>query len=172
MTKPAMEAPRIGIVGWKNSGKTTLAAALIAELTARDLVVASVKSAHHDFQIDDPKTDSGKHATAGAAQTAILGSARWAIMGNDKDAEPLTLDDILARMSPCDVIVIEGFKNSTHPKIEVRGDRDDRSTLADTDPAIIAIASDAQIETSLPVFRRDAITELSDFAVGKLGVLI
>ncbi|MEO1748481.1 MAG: molybdopterin-guanine dinucleotide biosynthesis protein B, partial [Pseudomonadota bacterium] len=138
MTQPARDAPRIGIVGWKNSGKTTLVAALIAELTGRGLVVASVKSAHHAFQIDNPKTDSGKHAKAGAAQTAILGGARWAIMSNRVDTKAPTLGDILDRMSPCDVVVLEGFKHSTHPKIEVRGDSIDQSALADVDQNIIA----------------------------------
>ena len=93
-------------------------------------------------------------------------------MGNDEDAEPLTLDNILARMSPCDLVLLEGFKQSAHLKIEVRGNSNDQSALANTDPTIIAVASDAEIETNLPVFRRDAIAELSDFVVRKLGVLI
>ena len=172
MTQPARTAPRIGIVGWKNSGKTTLAAALIAEFTSRGLTVASVKSAHHAFQIDDPNTDSGKHAAAGAAQTAILGGKRWAIMSNRADGqeEVPTLDDILDRMSPCYIVVLEGFKSYPHSKIEVRGESIDQSALTDEDPQIIAIATDRDLRTKLPTFKRDAIKSLADFIVSELGM--
>ncbi|MEM1378200.1 MAG: molybdopterin-guanine dinucleotide biosynthesis protein B [Pseudomonadota bacterium] len=171
MTKPAISAPIIGIVGWKNSGKTTLAAALIAEFTTRGYRVASIKSAHHAFTIDDPKTDSGKHAAAGAVETAILGGPRWAVMHHrpTDDAEA-TLEDILTKMSPCDLIIAEGFKTATHTKIEVRGSSADTSHLADTDTSIFAIACDGQRDSILPTFPRDAVNEIADFVMTHLAL--
>ncbi|MEO0542779.1 MAG: molybdopterin-guanine dinucleotide biosynthesis protein B [Pseudomonadota bacterium] len=172
MTVAAIDAPRIGVVGWKNAGKTTLAAGLIAELTARGLLVASVKSAHHAFQIDNPNTDSGRHAAAGAAQTAIVGGARWAIMANraETNAPELSVDDILSRMSPCDIVILEGFKGSPHAKIEVRGDSKDQSHLSEDDPNIIAIACDNEVQTGLPVFKRNALVFMTDFVLKHAGI--
>ncbi|MEN0001650.1 MAG: molybdopterin-guanine dinucleotide biosynthesis protein B [Pseudomonadota bacterium] len=172
MMQLAIDAPRIGIVGWKDSGKTTLAAALVKELTQRGLHVATVKSAHHAFTIDDPGTDSGKHAAAGAAETAILGGNRWAIMHNRSapGQRDLTLDDMLLRMSPCHLVLAEGFKNSPHKKIEVRGANADTPPLSVSDPNIIAIATDTVLDTDKPVFARDDITAIADFLLRELGI--
>ncbi|MEP2605961.1 molybdopterin-guanine dinucleotide biosynthesis protein B, partial [Marinobacter sp.] len=109
----------IGIVGWKNSGKTTLAAALIRELSRRGLTVNSIKHAHHGVDVDQPGTDSYKHRDAGAREVILAGGQRFAIMHELRGAEEPTLDELLARLGPCDWVVVEGFKTHAHPKIEV-----------------------------------------------------
>ena len=115
-----MSTPVFGIGGWKNSGKTTLTERLVAEFTRRGLRLATVKHAHHDFDIDKEGTDSFRHRRAGAREVAIVSGRRWALMHElDGETEP-TLDAIVARLSPADLILVEGFKRGSHPKIEVR----------------------------------------------------
>jgi len=153
--------PRFGIVGWKNTGKTTMTANLTRELVGRGYRVATVKRAHGAFDIDRPGTDSNTHRQAGAQEVAIVSSARWALIHENRADEPeLPLDDIVARLSPCDIVLVEGFKAAPHPKIELRANQEkERPALADTDSAIVAIASDDMPEDAAPggppVFRRD-----------------
>ena len=161
-----MSAPVIGIAGWKNSGKTTLAERLIGELAARGWRVSSVKHAHHGFDIDQDDTDSFRHRKAGAGETAIVSSRRWALMheGIESEEEP-RLSEILDRLSPCDIVVAEGFKTGPHAKIETRRlDAKDRAPLAGTLPGFVAIAADHAIEdNALPVFALDDISAIADF---------
>lgn len=153
--------PRFGIAGWKNSGKTTMTAALTQKLTERGYRVATIKRAHAGFDIDRPGTDSHAHRQAGASEVAIVSPKRWALMHeNAADEDETTLDDIIDRLSPCDVVLIEGFKTASHPKIEMRvSDRPDHAPLADADQAVVAIAYDVLPDdvTHLghPVFQRD-----------------
>lgn len=162
-------SPRLfGIVGWKNSGKTTLTERLVAELTGRGLRVATLKHAHHAFDIDRPGTDSFRHRAAGAGEVAIVSSRRWALIHELHEAEeepPLAA--MLARLSPCDLVLIEGFKAAAHPKIECRrtGARDS-APLAARVPAIRAVAADHAAETGgLPLFGLDDITAIADFVL-------
>ena len=112
--------PRFGIVGRKNAGKTTLVVRLVAHLTERGVKVATVKHAHHSLDFDHEGTDSWKHRAAGASEVALVGANRWAVMNELRGAPEPTLDEIVARMSPADLILIEGFKGGSHPKLEVR----------------------------------------------------
>ncbi|MCR9122834.1 MAG: molybdopterin-guanine dinucleotide biosynthesis protein B [Phyllobacteriaceae bacterium] len=159
--------PRFGIVGWKNTGKTTMTAKLTRELVRRGYRVATVKRAHGAFDIDRPGTDSNTHRQAGAHEVAIVSSARWALIHENRADEPEPpLDAMIARLSPCDIVLVEGFKGAPHPKIELRADREQkRPALADTDPAIVAIASDDRPEDAAPggppVFRRDEIEAIA-----------
>ena len=156
-----------GITGWKNAGKTTLVERLVAELVRRGWRVATIKHAHHDVDIDKPGTDSFRHRTAGATEVALVGGLRWAIMR--EQAGP-GLAEVLARLAPADIVLIEGFKREPHAKIEVRAG--DGPSLARDDPHILAIAADARpVETHLPWFRRDDIAAIADFIVArtKLG---
>lgn len=159
--------PRFGIVGWKNSGKTTLTAKLTRELVRRGHRVATIKRAHGAFDIDRPGTDSDTHRKAGAQEVAIVSSARWALIHENRADEPEPpLDAMIARLSPCDIVLVEGFKDAPHPKIELRlADKTERATLSDADPAIVAIACDEMPEDAAPggppVFRRDAIEAIA-----------
>jgi molybdopterin-guanine dinucleotide biosynthesis protein B len=159
--------PRIfGITGWKNAGKTTLTERLVAEYVRRGWRVATIKHAHHDIDIDRPGTDSYRHRAAGAGEVALVGGRRYAIMR--ETAEP-SLSDVLARLSPADLVLIEGYKREPHLKIEVRASPE-AEPLAPADPAIVAIAADHQPrDDGLPCFRRDDIPGIADFIATRIG---
>ncbi|HZP98962.1 MAG TPA: molybdopterin-guanine dinucleotide biosynthesis protein B [Reyranella sp.] len=155
----------IGVVGWKNAGKTTLVARLVAEFRRRGWRVSTIKHAHHNVDIDQRGTDSWQHRAAGATEVALVGGLRYAIMREQPEA---TLEEVLARMAPADLILIEGFKREPHPKIEIRGDH--TRPLAKDDPSIIAIAADERPpETHLPWFTRDDIAMMVDFIMERVG---
>jgi molybdopterin-guanine dinucleotide biosynthesis adapter protein len=161
----AMTRRIFGITGWKNSGKTTLTERLVAELTRRGWRVSTVKHAHHDFDIDKEGTDSFRHRKAGASEVAIVSNQRWALMHELRgDSEP-SLDAILSQMSPCDIVLVEGYKRETHNKIEARRlDAKDRTRLSPGDPTIVAIAADHQVDgETVPVFSIDDIVSIADF---------
>jgi len=137
-----------GIVGWKNNGKTTLVVRLVELFRRRGWRVATVKHAHHDFDIDHEGTDSWCHAQAGASQVVVVSSHRWALIHeNDQAEDEPSLAEILTKLEPCDLVLVEGYKQGTHAKLEVhrregrRGKKGD-IFLAATDPYIVAIASD------------------------------
>jgi molybdopterin-guanine dinucleotide biosynthesis protein B len=157
------------VIGWKNSGKTTLLTRLVAEFTRRGLVVSTVKHAHHDFDIDKPATDSFRHREAGAREVMIVSGNRWALMHElSGDGEP-PLSAALERLSPCDLVLVEGYKREGHLKIEVRrSDAANRDPLAPGDPTVLAVASDHTTDSNrLPAFDLDDITGIADFiAVG------
>src|SRR5256885_16094410 len=120
MSRAAGPIPIIGIAGWKKSGKTTLVVRLIEEFTRRGLKVASVKHAHHDFQIDDAETDSARHRRAGASQVAVVSAKRWALIAELEGAPEPDLAQIVAWLGPCDLVIVEGYKSVPIPKIEAR----------------------------------------------------
>jgi molybdopterin-guanine dinucleotide biosynthesis protein B len=148
-----------GVTGWKDSGKTTLVERLIAEFVRRGWRIATVKHAHHAVEIDRPGTDSFRHRAAGATEVALVGGKRYAIMR--EVAEP-PLSEVLVRLSPCDLVLIEGYKREPHPKIEIRADHS--RPMAPSDPNIVAIASDvAPAGEYLPWFPRDDVPTMADF---------
>jgi molybdopterin-guanine dinucleotide biosynthesis protein B len=163
--------PVIGIAGWKNSGKTTLATRLIAELTSRGFRIASVKHAHHAFQIDDGATDSARHRRAGAAQVAIVSAGRWALVSELAGTPEPALADIIGRLDPCDLVIVEGYKGAAIPKIETRRRAAARETpLAETDPNVIAIAADHAVDgQGLPVLALDDAAGIADFVIAAVG---
>jgi molybdopterin-guanine dinucleotide biosynthesis protein B len=151
-----------GVTGWKNSGKTTLVERLVAELVRRGWTVNTVKHAHHDADVDQPGRDSFRHRAAGAREVALVGGHRYAIM---REQEEPTLAEVLARLAPADLVLIEGYKREPHPKIEVRSGA--AEPMAPRDPSIVAVAVDARpSDTGLPWFRRDDIVGIADFIEG------
>jgi molybdopterin-guanine dinucleotide biosynthesis adapter protein len=168
--KPA-PPPVLGIAGWKNSGKTTLTERLIAELTRRGLRVASVKHAHHSFDIDHAGTDSFRHRAAGAREVAVVSDNRVAHIRELSGAPEPTLHEIVARFAPCDLVIAEGYKTSAVAKIEVRRlEARSQEPLAGKDPHVIAIAADHAVAgAGLPVFRLDDVTAIADFVVAWMG---
>ncbi len=164
-------SPIVGIAGWKKSGKTTLTTRLIAEFTRRGLRVATIKHAHHNFQIDDAETDSARHRRAGAAQVAIVSSKRWALIAELGDAEEPDFAEVIAKLAPCDLIIVEGYKSQPIPKIEARRTAAFTHTpLAGEDPHVIAIAADHAVPTAngLPVFALDDIAAIADLITAKV----
>lgn len=153
-----------GIVGWKNSGKTTLVTALVREFGARGLCVSTVKHAHHAFDLDRPGKDSFLHREAGAQEVMIASHGRWALLHELRGKDEPPLAELLQHMSPADLVLIEGFKGEAHPKLEVRRGDSSAARLADTDPHIVAIATDAAITAHAhPVFALDDVAGIADF---------
>lgn len=166
-------APIFGIAGWKKSGKTTLTVRLIETFTKRGLKVASVKHAHHAFQIDDADTDSARHRRAGAEQVAVVSASRWAIITELDGAPEPNFEEVIAALEPCDLVIVEGYKSAAIPKIEARRSASFTKTpLSADDEMVIAIAADHEVEeTALPVFRLDDVEGIADFIDAQLGPL-
>ena len=161
-----------GVTGWKNSGKTTLTCKLVEEFTRRGFRVATVKHAHHAFDIDHEDTDSYRHRQAGAAEVVIASGRRWAIMHELGEAKEPSLDDMLAKLSPCDLVLVEGYKRESHPKIEARRlAASDRARLSENDASIRAIAADHAVDdATIPVFALDDINGIADMIALETGL--
>ena len=165
-----MTPPLFGVVGWKNSGKTTLIAKLIANFAARGLEVAAVKHAHHAFDIDHEGKDSFLYRQAGARTIAIASAKRYAIMAElDGRPEP-TLAELIGHIERADIVLVEGFKGESHPKLEVRRrDAVHHKPLAPEDPTVLAIAADFEVEgASVPVFPLDDTGAIADFIAARV----
>ncbi|ANC91387.1 molybdopterin-guanine dinucleotide biosynthesis protein B [Azospirillum humicireducens] len=135
-----------GLTGWSGSGKTSLMVRLIPALTGRGLRVSTVKHAHKGFDIDHPGKDSHNHRVAGATEVLVSSPRRWALMHELRDGEPeLTLDQLLTKVAPVDLLLIEGFKRDRHEKIEVWRADVDKPLIAPDDPTIVAVASDSPV---------------------------
>ncbi len=141
----------IGLAGWSGAGKTTLLAKLIPELTRRSVSVSTLKHAHHAFDIDQPGKDSHTHRTAGATEVLISSSRRYALIHELRDEPEADLATLLGRLSPVDLVIVEGFKRSAHPKIEVHRVANGRPFLFPELPAIVALATDGEIPADLPM---------------------
>lgn len=140
-----------GFAGFSGSGKTTLIERLIPLLVARGLTVSLLKHAHHTFDVDQPGKDSYRHRKAGASEVMVSSSRRWALMRELRGEPEPSLDSLTARMSPCDLLLVEGFKHAPIPKLEVFRRSVGEPLLHPHDPYIVAVASDESIETPLPV---------------------
>ena len=154
----------IGVAGFKNAGKTTLVEKLVTELTRRGHRISTVKHAHHSFDIDHEGRDSFRHRKAGASEVAVVSRHRWAIIHESReDAEP-TLDEILSKLAPCDLVIVEGYKRDTHDKIEVRNLDLAHPKLAGDDPTVVALAANGPVpDAPVPVFDRDDVAALASF---------
>jgi molybdopterin-guanine dinucleotide biosynthesis adapter protein len=161
-----MEVMRVfGFAGWSGSGKTTLIERLIPQLRAKGLVISLVKHAHHDFDIDQPGKDSYRHREAGCQEVLITSAARWAMMHELRGAPELSLDAALARLSACDLALVEGFKRAPIPKIEVYRADVGKPMLHVGDTHIVAVATDAPLATQLPWFDLNDIPGIAAFVV-------
>lgn len=167
-----MSTPIFGVIGWKNSGKTTLMARLVEEFASRGLSVSAIKHAHHSFDIDHPGRDSYRFREAGARQVALVSPKRWALMHELRDEEKPPFEEVLSHIGPCDLVLVEGYKKGPFPKIEARSERSlTRDPLADDDPNIVAIAYDGEPEPGrLPGFHVDDIAGIADFIAGHVGL--
>jgi molybdopterin-guanine dinucleotide biosynthesis protein B len=164
--------PVIGIAGWKKSGKTTLTVRLVAEFTRRGYTVATVKHAHHNFQIDTAETDSARHRRAGAGQVAVVSRDRWAIIRELQGRPEPDLADVLQMLEPADLIIVEGYKSAPIPKIEARRTASfTHEPMAPADPHVIAVAADHPVDgAGRPVFALDDIAGIADLIARRLGL--
>jgi len=139
-----------GFAGWSGSGKTTLIEKLIPRFVKRGMRVSLIKHAHHTFDVDQPGKDSYRHRHAGAAEVLVTSSRRWVLMHELRGTQEPTFEEQLKHLTPCDLLIVEGFKHAPIPKLEVWRAQTGEGLLHPQDPHIVAVASDARIETKLP----------------------
>lgn len=160
-----------GLAGWSGAGKTTLIEALLADFVARGLRVSTLKHAHHAFDLDQPGKDSHRHRVAGATEVLVVSENRWAQIHELRgDPEP-SFEELVARLSPVDLVLVEGFKRHAHPKLEIFRPSLGREPLWRDDPHIVAVASDAPIPgLALPLLPLDAPPVIAQFILDRLGL--
>jgi molybdopterin-guanine dinucleotide biosynthesis adapter protein len=151
----------IGLAGWSGAGKTTLLARIIPHFLKEGLRVSVIKHAHHSFDVDVPGKDSWVHRQSGAAEVLVSSGQRWALMHELRGTSEPRLPELLKKMSPVDLVVVEGFKSEPHRKIEVHRAANGKAMLFPDDPAIVGIATDAALETALPVVHLDDIPAIA-----------
>ncbi len=161
----------LGIAGWSGSGKTTLVAKLLPELIGAGLRVSTLKHAHHAFDIDRPGKDSYVHRMAGATEVMVGSANRWALMHELRGAAEPSMADLVARMSPVDLLLVEGFKRDSHDKLEVFRRANGKPLLAPSDPRAVAIASDGSVpEAALPLLDLNDVPAIARFVVRHVGL--
>jgi molybdopterin-guanine dinucleotide biosynthesis protein B len=163
-----MQAKVLGIAGWSGSGKTTLITKLIPLLAARGLRVATLKHAHHAFDVDQPGKDSYEHRKAGASEVIVSSARRWVQMHEIGAGAEATLPELLAKVSPCDLVLVEGFKAERHPKLEVYRATVGQPPLHPQDERIVAVASDQPISgLQIPWVDLNDIPAVADLVLAK-----
>ena len=159
-----------GFAGWSGSGKTTLIEKLIPLFVARGIKVSLIKHAHHSFDVDQPGKDSYRHRHAGASEVLVTSSKRWVLMHELRGAPEPGFAELIERVSPCDLLLVEGFKRERLPKFEVYRASVGESLLYPQDQSIVAIASDAKVDTRLPQFDLDNAPAIADFVLRHAGL--
>lgn len=159
-----------GVVGWKNAGKTGLMERLVTEFTTRGLSVSTIKHAHHGFDVDHPGKDSYRHREAGAREVLVASAARYAVLHELRDAPEPTLEDLIARLSPVDLVLVEGYKRDRHPKIEAWRAVNANPLIADEDETVRAIAADTALDRDQPVYDLDDTRAIADFITAELAL--
>lgn len=153
----------IGLAGWSGAGKTTLLTRVLPLLTARGLVVSTIKHAHHAFDLDQPGKDSHAHRAAGAREVLISSGRRWALLHELQDEPEPDLADLLARLSPCDLVIVEGFKHGRHRRVEVWRAATGKPPLHPGDANIVAVASDTPLpDAGRPLIDLNDTTAVAD----------
>lgn len=159
-----------GFAGFSGSGKTTLIERLIPLFTVRGLKVSLIKHAHHTFDVDQPGKDSFRHRHAGCTEVLVTSSRRWALMHELRGAAEPGLNEMIERLSPCDLLLVEGFKHERIPKLEIYRQQVGESLLHPHDGNIVAVASDARVDTRLPQFDLDAPQPIAQFILDHVGL--
>lgn len=159
-----------GFAGYSGSGKTTLIEQLIPLFTQRGLKVSLIKHAHHTFDVDQPGKDSHRHRHAGCTEVLVTSSRRWALMHELRGAPEPGLAEMIERLSPCDLLLVEGFKHERMPKLEVYREETGESLLHPHDSNIVAVASDKKLQTGLPQLNLNDPPAIAGFILGHLGL--
>ncbi|WP_226627321.1 molybdopterin-guanine dinucleotide biosynthesis protein B [Alloyangia pacifica] len=159
-----------GVTGSKNCGKTGLMERLVAEVCARGLSVSTLKHAHHSTDVDQPGRDSYRHRQAGAQEVLLASPHRWALMHELRDAPEPPLSELLTKLSPVDLVLIEGYKAAPHPKIEAHRAETGKPLLSPANSSIRAVAADSAVETALPRFDLDDTKAIADFILREVGL--
>ena len=160
-----------GIVGWKNSGKTTLVERLVTEITGRGFTVSTVKHAHHAFDVDHKGKDSFRHRSAGAREVLLASRNRWALMHEIRDDAEPSLSEFLEKLSPVDLVLIEGYKRDSHAKVEAHRAETKQGLLALEAPTVTAVAANYVVEgLSVPQFDLDDVTAIASYILKEVGL--
>ena len=159
-----------GVTGWKNNGKTTLVERLVTEITARGLKVSTIKHAHHAFDIDHEGRDSYRHREAGAQEVLVGSGKRWALIHELRNEDEPSLEDLLSRLSPCDLVIVEGYKRDRHPKVEAYRAEAGKDLIAADDNTIKLIATDTPLEVDRPQRSLDDVKAIADFILTEVGL--
>ena len=159
-----------GVVGWKNAGKTGLMERLVTEITGRGISVSTVKHAHHSFDVDRPGKDSHRHRVAGATEVLLASRNRFALMHELRDEDEPSLETLLSKLAPVDLVLIEGYKRDAHPKIEAHRSVTGNPLIAPEDQTIRAVASDAPLDLDRPIFDLDDTKAIADFILAQVGL--
>lgn len=160
----------IAIAGYSGSGKTTLIEKVIPCLVMEGYTVSLIKHAHHEFDIDTPGKDSHRHRVAGATEVLVSSSSRWAMMHELRERAEPSLDEQLKLFAPCDLIIVEGWKHQSIPKVEVHRKLAEKPLLYPDDNSVIGIATDEPLASSLPQFGLDDAEAVANFIIKALGL--
>ncbi|MDG1934962.1 MAG: molybdopterin-guanine dinucleotide biosynthesis protein B [Paracoccaceae bacterium] len=159
-----------GVTGWKNSGKTGLMERLVADMTRRGLSVSTIKHAHHAFDVDHPGKDSHRHRVSGAREVLLASRKRFALMHEIVEGQEPSLAYLLTKLSPVDIVLIEGYKTDPHPKIEAHRSQTGQALIAPNDVTIRAIASNTELTLDHLVFDLDDTHSISEFILAEVGL--
>ncbi len=159
-----------GFAGWSGSGKTTLIEQLIPRFVKRGIRVSLIKHAHHTFDVDQPGKDSYRHRHAGATEILVTSSRRWVLMHELRGAPEPTFEEQVKRLSPCDLLLVEGFKHAPIPKLEVWRAATGEPLIHPNDPHVVAVASDTKVETRLPLLDLNDAGAIESFVLGHVGL--
>ena len=159
-----------GVTGWKNAGKTGLMERLVTDITGRGFSVSTVKHAHHVFDVDQPGTDSHRHRMAGATEVMLASANRFALMHELREAEEPPLQVLLSKLAPVDLVLIEGYKRESHPKIEAYRAEAGHDLIAPRDDNIKAVASDTKLALDRPVFDLNDTPAIAAFILREVGL--
>ena len=160
-----------GIVGWKNSGKTGLVERLVTEISLKGFSVSTIKHAHHTFDIDQMGKDSFRHRQAGAMEVLLSSENRWALMHELRDSSEPNLNELLSKLSPVDLVLIEGFKNEYGLKMEAYRIENNNIPLVQSANDIIALASNStHPNLNLPIFDLDDTSEIANFILREVDL--
>ncbi|NHB78064.1 molybdopterin-guanine dinucleotide biosynthesis protein B [Rhodobacter calidifons] len=159
-----------GVIGWKNSGKTSLMERLVAEITRRGFSVSTVKHVHHAVDLDQPGKDTFRHRQAGAREVVLAAADRLAILVEHRGPEP-ELPQVLARLAPVDLVLVEGYKRDAHRKVEVWRAETGQPLIQPGDPLVRAVATDAQLTLPVPVLDPNDTATVADFILREVGLV-
>ncbi len=152
----------IGVVGWKNNGKTTLVVRLVEHLSRAGYRISTIKHAHHSIDLDRPGKDTWRHREAGASEVLLATSRRYILMHELRNEAEPPLADLIARLTPVDLVIVEGFKGTHLPKIEVHRAERGTALIARSDPDVVAVASDvAFTDLNVPVIPLDDVAAVA-----------
>jgi molybdopterin-guanine dinucleotide biosynthesis adapter protein len=159
-----------GVIGWKNSGKTSLMERLVTDITGRGFSVSTVKHVHHAVDLDQPGKDTFRHRAAGAREVVLASADRLAILVEHRGPEP-ELPAVLSRLAPVDLVLVEGYKRDAHPKVEVWRAETGQPLIQAGDPLVRAVATDATLTLPVPVLDLNDTTAVADFILGEVGLV-